>query len=181
MFLRNWYKALTAELYSDESVKAKNTDGTDTRLCASSASGGIYKVTSLTMAGKNSSLSSNNNVPYMGKVQKSYSYGGVILGTGDTAPSIDDYKLSGDLITTISAIGDISVTQDDNGCTFEGIYSVTNSSSEDVTVKEIGLLMTGAYSGRFLVERTVLDTPVTIPAGGIGQVTYTIRMNYPTV
>ena len=31
------------------------------------------------------------------------------------------------------------------------------------------------------VERTVLETPVTIPAGGVGQVTYTIRMNYPTV
>lgn len=29
------------------------------------------------------------------------------------------------------------------------------------------------------INRTVFDTPVTIAAGGVGQVTYTIRMNYP--
>ena len=44
-----------------------------------------------------------------------------------------------------------------------------------------------AYTGNsiyttypYLIERTVLESPITIPAnGGVGQVTYKIRMDYP--
>lgn len=180
MFLKNWYKALTAMLYNSEDVTGKSTNGTDMRFTSKSASSGIYNIIFLTMAG-GASLSSYNNVPYMGKVQTSYN-GGVVFGTGDIPPHPDDYILSGSLITTISAVGNVTATQDDNGITFTGLYTVTNTGSEDITVNEIGLVTTSAYSTsyRYLIERTVLDTPVTIPAGGIGQVTYTIRMNYPT-
>lgn len=179
MFLKNWYKALTAEMYNHESVTGKNTSGNNIRFTKTSASAGIYALTTLTLAG-GTSLTNYNTVPYMGLVQTSYNYGGVVFGTGDTAPNPDDYKLSGSVITKISASGSVSVTQDDDGCTFTGVYTITNTDSADIVVKEVGLLMKGAYSGVFLIERTVLDEPITIPADGVGQITYTIRMNYPT-
>lgn len=58
-----------------------------------------------------------------------------------------------------------------------------NTSSADVTIREIGYY--ACYDGntknsRVLLDRTLLDTPVTIPAGSIGQVVYTITFNYPT-
>ena len=180
MFLKNWYKALTAELYNSDSVTGKSVYGTDTRFTKSTASAGIYGLTSLTMAGSNSCISNNNTVPYMGIVKTNYT-NGVIFGTGDTAPNTDDYILSGSIITTINGSGSVTVTADDNGCTFTGVYMLTNIGSEDITVKEMGLVMSGAYSSYFLIERSVLDEPITISAGEIGQVTYTIRFNYPTV
>lgn len=73
---------------------------------------------------------------------------------------------------------------DDNGITMPWIYTITNSSATDITIAEVGLWGYINYAAssmeNALLERTVLDEPVTIPAGGIGMVTYSIRYNYPT-
>lgn len=113
---------------------------------------------------------------------------GVSFGTGNTPPSFDDYALSGDAVTSVSFTLMRQCEVDDNGCTLTCVYTITNTGSEDVTIGEVGIW--GRYDYYYssgnrravypLIERTVLDTPVTIPAGGVGQVTYTIRMNYPT-
>lgn len=110
---------------------------------------------------------------------------GVAFGTGDTTPTPDDYKLAGSTISSLSGSVAKNVSVDEDGTTLTAIYTLTNSGTEDVTVREIGLFNIGyysklKYSTSFLLDRTVLDAPVTIPAGGIGQVTYTIRLNYPT-
>lgn len=110
-------------------------------------------------------------------------YGGAIIGTGTTPPAIDDYNLSGDMITTFSASSAVSRAIDDSGHTITVVYTITNTGTADFTIGEIGLIAgtnTSAAANKCLLERTVLDTPVTIAAGGVGQVTYTIRMNYPT-
>ena len=123
----------------------------------------------------------------------SYSPRGFAFGSGNTPPTIDDYKLSGDYInpsdyqvtTTVTVNTETEYTTE-----YTATYSITNISSNDITIGEVALC--GYLLGRatsngtnkhcsFIIDRTVLDTPVTIPAGGIGQVTYTIRMNYPTV
>lgn len=179
MFLRNWYKALTAEMSNSQSVTGINTSGTANYFTPYSSTGGVANNTRLVMAG--GTPSSNDYTPHMQNVRTSYYQGGVVFGTGDTAPTFDDYKLSGSIVTAINAGASVETTFDDDGCTFVGTYNISNTGSEEITIKEVGLILRSAYNNSaILVERTVLDTPLTIPAGGIGQVVYTIRMDYPT-
>lgn len=174
MFLRNWYKAIGQVMAS---MSAKTTYVT--------TSGSEF---SLNNAIDNTVVqlgypSDNYFAPAMKKVRTAIStYGGVIFGSGTIPPTIDDYNLSGSLLTTITASVNYNFTTDDSGVCYEAVYTITNTGASEITIGEIGLLAGGdsAPNKKFLVERTVLDNPVTIPAGGIGQVTYTIRMNYPT-
>ena len=108
------------------------------------------------------------------------SYGaGVYFGTGAVAPSFDDYTFSGDIIHTAQATTTVNTVNLDNGKSITGIYTITNTGVEEITIREVGLVWASS-TYRILLERTVLDTPVTIPAGGIGQVEYTITFNLPT-
>jgi hypothetical protein len=114
----------------------------------------------------------------------------VVFGAGNAVPTIDDYTIN-DFISGLTVTVQRTWIADDNGGSVTAVYTITNPKSEDVTISEIGLFSktstraTADTNGLnvytpVLCDRTVLDTPVTIPAGGIGQVTYTIRMNYPT-
>lgn len=107
---------------------------------------------------------------------------GVMFGTGDTPPTVDDYTLSGSLISTISAGVSRSAGSDSEGTYCTGTYTITNTGNEEITIKEVCLFMSlpygNGYSRGCCCERTVLETPVTIPAGGIGQVVYTVRVNF---
>lgn len=117
-------------------------------------------------------------------ISASYTAGGIVLGTGTTLPTLDDYILAGSRVTTIS--GSLSVTReyDSSGITVKCTCTITNTGSDSITIGEIGYcgscyIASGA-TRVYLIDRTVLDSPITIPASGIGQVTYTIRMEYPT-
>lgn len=104
---------------------------------------------------------------------------GVYFGNGTTPPTLDDYTFSGEILKNAGATSSVNIEEDDDGATYTAVYTISNTGDTDFTVSEVGLVW--AYSTyRILFERTVLDTPVTIPAGGVGQVTYTIRFNYPT-
>lgn len=107
---------------------------------------------------------------------------GVFFGDGDVAPTVDDYTLSGNPFTTFDATYTKSAASDNTGQYITVVYTITNTGSAEFTIREVGLFgdTNNTSTVAFLVERTVLDTPVTIPAGGVGQVTYTIRFNYPT-
>ena len=108
----------------------------------------------------------------------------VMFGTGDTPPTINDYNLSGYFITGLVATQVTTNLINSDSLSISTLYTLTNTSAEAVTIKEVGLGQSFCYSGNSknscLVDRTVLDTPVTIPAGGVGQVEYTITFNYPT-
>ena len=118
-------------------------------------------------------------------IKSDYNNSGVIFGTGNAPVTLDDYKLSGDIITTLSGRCTISRGVDANGAYITALYTLNNDGNNDVTVSEIATLAyawTTNSSNKCcpMIDRTVLDTPVTIPAGGIGQVVYTITFNYPT-
>lgn len=88
----------------------------------------------------------------------------IYLGTGNVTPTIDDYKLSGELVTGLTSQGK-STTANNNSVTFSAI--ATNNTESPVTIKEIGL---GGYydsSTLFVVllTRDVLATPVTLNTG----------------
>lgn len=118
---------------------------------------------------------------------------GVIFGNGTGIPSASDRALFGDYLSSLTS-KNVTVTvnhsANDVKQSTTAVYSITNTTSEDLTISEIGLLFeaesyygTASYercSLPYLFEHSVLDNPITIPPAGIGQVTYTIEMEYPT-
>ena len=110
---------------------------------------------------------------------------GVLFGTGDTPASLDDYKLAGDVITNIAASINRTYSYFVEQQSLKAVYTITNNNTEEITIREVALnvAVPHAISGgknQYIIDRTVLDTPVTIPSGGVGQVEYTITFNLPT-
>lgn len=113
--------------------------------------------------------------------QTSYTAGaGVVFGTGDTAPTMEDVKLAGSLVTTFTSSYSQATGTDEQGPYVRTLYTLTNTGSAAVTIKEIGLLAQVASSTYALVERTVLDKPVTIAGSkGVGQIEYIVHYDAP--
>lgn len=96
----------------------------------------------------------------------------IYLGTGNVTPTIDDYKLSGELVTGLTS-QEQNTTANNNSITFSAI--ATNNTESPVTIKEIGL---GGYFNSigcvFLLTRDVLATPVTLNTGDSKRFSITI-------
>ena len=110
---------------------------------------------------------------------------GVLFGTGDTPASLDDYKLAGDVIQNINASVYKTYSYSEAQPSLKALYTITNNNEATITIKEVALNLQFDYTSSgsstgCVIDRTVLDTPVTIPAGGVGQVEYTITFNLPT-
>ncbi len=125
---------------------------------------------------------------YMERVVTSYTGGGygIVLGVGDAAPTPDDYKLSGNVIAALtSSVIRSTESLDDGGNALEALITLTNGNSYPITVRECGIVApaakgTASYAS-LMIERTVLSSPITIPAnGGVGQIKYRIEMAPPT-
>lgn len=103
--------------------------------------------------------------------------GYLMLGTGTTAPTADDYRLESPITTNLSC-DSVSVSRTSLTKTYTATF--TNSGSSDITVTEVGFVVYILYlygpndenSDHFLMDRTVLETPITIPAGESRTVTY---------
>lgn len=121
------------------------------------------------------------------------SSGMIILGSGDTPPTPDDYKLDSWIPTTNLRIESYSIRfplSDKNETTMPpdciGTFLSTfrNVTLENITVKEIGLLI--PYAGywpdgapmvinKILLVRNVLDNPVIIKPGELYTFSLTIK------
>lgn len=164
MVLKQFYEALAGVIQNKTLTGVKSTSGNSMNLATSYANMIMqFSKGMATVAGSSYT-----------------SPGCVVFGTGDKAVAFDDYRLSSDQITTLSGSGTVNCSFDDTGFTASSLLTVTNNGSTDVTIREIGLVMQATGNWYYLVDRTILDSPLTVPAGGIGQVVYTIRMNYPT-
>lgn len=109
---------------------------------------------------------------------KTLGNGYLMLGTGSTAPTADDYCLELPITTNLSC-DSVSVSRTSLIKTYTATF--TNSGSSDITVTEVGFIvyinykytyMSSFSADDFLIDRTVLDTPITIPAGESRTVTY---------
>ena len=123
---------------------------------------------------------------YIKNLQTTFSSnGGVVLGTGTTPPTLDDYALSGELITGYTYMSSVSNEIHEDGQSITASYTITNNNAEPFTIGEVGVIASftknATAAEKALLEHTVLDEPVTIPAGGVGQLTYTIRWYEPVV
>ena len=109
---------------------------------------------------------------------------GIGLGTGTTEPLPTDYNLSGNrLLSNLGVTINKNKTYNDDGCKHSSVITVTNNNSSDITITEVAWFgyiyqsNTSSFSVA-MFDRTLLDEPLTIPAGGTGQITYTIDFNY---
>lgn len=99
----------------------------------------------------------------------------IYLGTGNVTPTIDDYKLSGELITGL-VFQEQGTTANNNSITFSAI--ATNNTESPVTIKEIGLGGKSTSNTPFVVllTRDVLATPVTLNTGDSKTFSITIDL-----
>lgn len=181
MFVKNWYKALSYYLCAKT---AANITSQKFKACT----GGEYTFKSDSyyhapaFGGKNTSGGAANMASYISKYTGGSS-GGVVFGSGTTPPTLDDYCLSGTLLSGLTVSAAVTPTWDADGCTVTGVYTITNSSGVPVTISEVGLVGATINNVTYyavLLERTLLENPISLDVNEIGQVTYSIRFNYPT-
>ena len=155
----------------------------------SSFSGSNTYATFTNTDGTISNVSTSANYPPF-KVMNSWARSnistGVSFGTGTTPATASDYFLDS-LLTdnqiSVSTPSAVSFSRGDAYDEYSVTFGVTNKTANDITISEIGLtaMPDSPSSGSnvyALVDRTVLDEPVTIPAKQSKQITYTIRFNY---
>lgn len=112
---------------------------------------------------------------------------GIMIGTGTTPATEDDYMLESKITSGVTASGTShSVNVDESGNPYlEYLFTITNTSENDLTISEIGYVQiinaatssgTASTSGDyFLMDRTVLDNPVTIAASESAAIKYTLK------
>lgn len=96
--------------------------------------------------------------------------GKITLGSGDTAPTIDDYAMDS-VLSNLTLITEISKgygatnseTEDYGDPIATNTATYRNDTNANIEVKEIGLIFKDTWYNRwFLIYREVLDTPVII-------------------
>lgn len=118
------------------------------------------------------SYSANRFMPYQYGTSSSDEYGYIAVGSGNTAPTVNDYTLESE-ITGLKNIGNF-VNNGVNGLTISA--TITNATNSDVTIKEYGLYgYQSADSKWTMLTRTVLDSPITLEAGEIATITININ------
>lgn len=111
-------------------------------------------------------------------------YIGIYIGTGDTAPTPDDYTLESPLTsssvsrTSTSANASAILDENNNVIGVRRMVTYQNITSDNIVVKEIGTFFNCSYSSSttklFLIERTVLDEPVTLEPNGTITVAFDV-------
>jgi len=133
---------------------------------------------------------SNNSFPQSISVSVIFSANtnGIQIGTGNTAATEDDYKLETQITNGMSASSPaLTCDVDSSGNPYiEYLFTLTNTTSSDITVREIGYVQQfrladtqgGSFSSTsryLLLDRTVLDTPVTVPANDSAAIKYRLK------
>lgn len=115
-----------------------------------------------------------------------YTNSGVCVGSGNTPAAKTDYKLENIISSGLTQLSSaFAANALDNGRESVYVLVLKNTTDADITISEVGLIGLGytypsnSSAEGFLVDRTVLDVPVTIPAGESKTISYTIRINYP--
>lgn len=197
MFVRNWYKARAAEMANKYTEilgsesnypKLVSVDGTT----PSQKYNGNYQSAQSYVSWINAMKYAKFDCDVSAPIEQTSSSRPfdcrTFFGSGTTTPTIDDYRLEGAIAMncTESHVVETSYAEDGTSATRKITYTITNNNDEPITIGEIGIFVcacwcTGYYkytSYPYLYERTVLESPITIPAGGVGQVTYSITENY---
>lgn len=133
--------------------------------------------------------SSVNLITSLSTTTGSNSANGIAVGSGDTPATENDYTIES-IITTLTTSATPTVTPHYDTTTGKYVISVdltlSNATSADIIVKEVcrfsrvvkgtnlGDAATSSQSNwvTILIDRTVLETPLTVPAGGAAVLRY---------
>lgn len=154
-------------------IQAKNVTGADVYLSRISTSGGWPGTFPPYVHIENS-----NNI-------------GIYVGSGNTPASENDYCLENKITQGLKGSLTIDTTDqnlDENGVLQNYILiTLTNTSNETITISEIGMV-TKAYAATnfnassanehsFLLDRTVLTTPLTLAPNESGLISYVFKLD----
>lgn len=115
---------------------------------------------------------------------------GIIFGTGNTPATDEDYEIESQITSGITVASPIiSKGMDGDKCYITLRYVVSNTTSSDIIIKEVGLrgsTMCGTSAGQttsiskkyILFDRTVLTTPLTVPASSNAVLEYTLESDW---
>lgn len=109
---------------------------------------------------------------------------GVFFGSGSTPATKDDYTLEAPITAGLTITNPTKFNCVDEGqgkWVISASYVLTNTTDADIIIWEVGVVTTLYASNTyrpFLMERTVLTEPITIPAGESKLVTYKITFNH---
>lgn len=177
---------LTKNFYTWLSTMFSATKGTISGLTYT-----LFNGTTTTVYCKGSSFSASYSPAYWfkyvlgGKVTTSTNAHGIIFGDGTKEAAIDDYFLSGkQLIPSSTSFGEItsvtSLSADGRSLIVKNTVVYNNGGTEAVTITEVGVMgpvsKDSSTYRSVLVDRTLLDNPVTVEPGGFGEINYTITI-----
>ena len=109
---------------------------------------------------------------------------GIKVGSGSTAPTSNDYNLESLITSGLQASSPTIIYGIDNDDNFykELAFILTNTTSSDITVQEIGYFAlvyanstrgsTGKSTCVIMLDRTVLSSPVVVPANDTAAIKY---------
>lgn len=114
---------------------------------------------------------------------------GISVGTSDTAATDEDVNLASTITSGLSGVitSAHGMDNDDPYVIFNIV--LTNSTASDIIVREVGYKQnvysgttvgatTGLGNGLILVDRTVLSSPLTVPARGNAALQYKLKCSY---
>lgn len=138
------------------------TDGEERQMTVAHVENTLYIIYGLVNMLNHMSTSGSNNTLYLK------------VGTGTTTPTENDYELA-----TVNTDISCGVVVAGVSANYTKIYTATfsNPTSSDIIVTEVGLYGSVVYQTKpayidCLFDRTVLSTPITIPAGESKTITY---------
>ena len=105
----------------------------------------------------------------------------VFLGSGKTAPTVEDYKLESLIEYSETGLNPLNLTilnKTEYDTLRTLILTVRNDSEENIEISEIGnyvKLEIGDYSGTFMIAREIFDT-ITLTPGEVRSFTMTITL-----
>lgn len=177
MLLNNFRRVLVNTISNN--LRLSQTNGmtgevktTGGKVCSSPNYIDFPQITGLSYVCNICTSDTNYNITDVPTKNNNFSGCEIYLGTGNVTPTIDDYKLSGELVTGLTS-QEQNTTANNNSITFSAI--ATNNTESPVTIKEIGL---GGYVNNpgcvFLLTRDVLATPVTLNTGDSKRFSITI-------
>lgn len=105
------------------------------------------------------------------------SRGQIVFGNGTAEPTLDDYTISGEMLSALTVqAGTSMIDYLDDGVKATRVIIIQNNTSSNFTISEVAWFN---QSTPCLMDRTLLETPLTLAPGGAGQINYTIYFKYP--
>lgn len=128
----------------------------------------------------------NNNLLSSLTIQLNATNPGFHFGTGTTSPTEDDYKIESDITSGINVVLNSSFRSYSPKPHMTFTFTITNTSSSDITISETGIVTgniwcctsssaTSAAANNILIDRTLLDTPLTIAPSSTAALEYTVN------